>query len=145
MKDEDAGEVPVAFAVKPEKSQVTEDEIKQYISKQVNPTLQSISFLSIEKDKKRKNRERQAVFPLVSDKRTQHEFDDAGDILQENKTSFLHRSYSQGTIGQNPEEKSERKVGRHIIEDVTENLTLYFISLMIEKMSMYQGKDMYQT
>ncbi|KAJ6713198.1 4-COUMARATE--COA LIGASE 2 [Salix purpurea] len=35
MKDEDAGEVPVAFAVKSEKSQVTEDEIKQYISKQV--------------------------------------------------------------------------------------------------------------
>nr|AFZ78520.1 4-coumarate: CoA ligase [Populus tomentosa]APR63560.1 4-coumarate--CoA ligase family protein 3 [Populus tomentosa] len=35
MKDEDAGEVPVAFAVKSEKSQATEDEIKQYISKQV--------------------------------------------------------------------------------------------------------------
>ncbi|KAI5600582.1 hypothetical protein BDE02_01G033800 [Populus trichocarpa] len=35
MKDEDAGEVPVAFVVKSEKSQATEDEIKQYISKQV--------------------------------------------------------------------------------------------------------------
>ncbi|KAF9688829.1 hypothetical protein SADUNF_Sadunf01G0028700 [Salix dunnii] len=77
MKDEDAGEVPVAFAVKSEKSQVTEDEIKQYISKQVNPTLQSISFLLIEKEKKRKNREKQAVFPLVADKRAQHDFDDA--------------------------------------------------------------------
>ncbi|KAB5573056.1 hypothetical protein DKX38_000250 [Salix brachista] len=131
MKDEDAGEVPVAFAVKSEKSQVTEDEIKQYISKQVNPTLQSISFLLI------------AVFPLVADKRAHHDFDDAGDILQENKTSVLHRSYSQGTVRKNPEEKSERKVGRHVIEDV--NLTLYFISLMIEKMSMDQGKDMYQT
>ncbi|KAJ6945405.1 4-coumarate--CoA ligase [Populus alba x Populus x berolinensis] len=35
LKDEDAGEVPVAFVVKSEKSQATEDEIKQYISKQV--------------------------------------------------------------------------------------------------------------
>ncbi|CAK7336383.1 unnamed protein product [Dovyalis caffra] len=35
MKDEAAGEVPVAFVIKSEKSQVTEDEIKQYISKQV--------------------------------------------------------------------------------------------------------------
>ncbi|KAG6791184.1 hypothetical protein POTOM_000296 [Populus tomentosa] len=35
LKDENAGEVPVAFVVKSEKSQATEDEIKQYISKQV--------------------------------------------------------------------------------------------------------------
>ncbi|OMO65969.1 AMP-dependent synthetase/ligase [Corchorus olitorius] len=35
MKDEVAGEVPVAFVVKSEKSGITEDEIKQYISKQV--------------------------------------------------------------------------------------------------------------
>ncbi|KAL3609304.1 hypothetical protein D5086_000324 [Populus alba] len=35
LKDEDAGEVPVAFVVKSEKSQATEDDIKQYISKQV--------------------------------------------------------------------------------------------------------------
>nr|ADE95828.1 4-coumarate:CoA ligase 1 [Corchorus capsularis] len=35
MKDEVAGEVPVAFVVKSEKSEITEDEIKQYISKQV--------------------------------------------------------------------------------------------------------------
>ncbi|XVF74208.1 hypothetical protein PTKIN_Ptkin13bG0092000 [Pterospermum kingtungense] len=35
MKDEAAGEVPVAFVVKSEKSQIGEDEIKQYISKQV--------------------------------------------------------------------------------------------------------------
>ena len=49
LKDEDAGEVPVAFVVKSEKSQATEDEIKQYISKQVNPTLRSIYFLLIER------------------------------------------------------------------------------------------------
>ncbi|KAE8707977.1 4-coumarate--CoA ligase 1 [Hibiscus syriacus] len=35
MKDEAAGEVPVAFVVRSEKSQISEDEIKQYISKQV--------------------------------------------------------------------------------------------------------------
>ncbi|GMI77822.1 ARABIDOPSIS THALIANA 4-COUMARATE:COA LIGASE 1, 4-coumarate:CoA ligase 1, 4-COUMARATE:COA LIGASE 1 [Hibiscus trionum] len=35
MKDEASGEVPVAFVVRSEKSQISEDEIKQYISKQV--------------------------------------------------------------------------------------------------------------
>ncbi|EPS59940.1 hypothetical protein M569_14863 [Genlisea aurea] len=35
MKDEEAGEVPVAFVVKSNGTHVTEDEIKQYISKQV--------------------------------------------------------------------------------------------------------------
>ncbi|KDP41905.1 hypothetical protein JCGZ_26923 [Jatropha curcas] len=35
LKNEDAGEVPIAFVVRAEKSQITEDEIKQYVSKQV--------------------------------------------------------------------------------------------------------------
>ncbi|KAK2646326.1 hypothetical protein Ddye_021521 [Dipteronia dyeriana] len=35
MKDEAAGEVPVAFVVKSNGSKITEDDIKQYISKQV--------------------------------------------------------------------------------------------------------------
>ncbi|KAL8152489.1 hypothetical protein V2J09_010249 [Rumex salicifolius] len=35
MKDEAAGEVPVAFIVKSNGTQITEDDIKQYISKQV--------------------------------------------------------------------------------------------------------------
>ncbi|XVF87012.1 hypothetical protein PTKIN_Ptkin18bG0086200 [Pterospermum kingtungense] len=35
MKDEAAGEVPVAFVVRSDKSQIAEDEIKKYISKQV--------------------------------------------------------------------------------------------------------------
>lgn len=35
MKDEAAGEVPVAFIVRSNGSKITEDEIKQYISKQV--------------------------------------------------------------------------------------------------------------
>ncbi|GLT46207.1 hypothetical protein SLA2020_199810 [Shorea laevis] len=35
MKDEAAGEVPIAFVVKSSGSDITEDEIKQYISKQV--------------------------------------------------------------------------------------------------------------
>lgn len=36
MKDEVAGEVPVAFVVRANGSNISEDEIKQYISKQVN-------------------------------------------------------------------------------------------------------------
>ena len=35
MKDEAAGEVPVAFVVRSNGSKISEDEIKQYISKQV--------------------------------------------------------------------------------------------------------------
>lgn len=35
MKDESKGEVPVAFIVKSNGTQITEDEIKQFISKQV--------------------------------------------------------------------------------------------------------------
>ncbi|KAF9686303.1 hypothetical protein SADUNF_Sadunf03G0144800 [Salix dunnii] len=35
MKDEKAGEIPVAFVMKSENSQITEEEIMQYISKQV--------------------------------------------------------------------------------------------------------------
>ena len=36
MKDEAAGEVPVAFVVRSNGSKITEEDIKQYISKQVN-------------------------------------------------------------------------------------------------------------
>lgn len=35
MKDEVAGELPVAFVVRAHGSQITEEEIKQYVSRQV--------------------------------------------------------------------------------------------------------------
>lgn len=35
MKDEVAGEVPVAFVVRVEESQLTEDDVKNYVNKQV--------------------------------------------------------------------------------------------------------------
>ena len=38
MKDESKGEVPVAFIVKSNGTQITEDDIKQYVSKQVIKT-----------------------------------------------------------------------------------------------------------
>ncbi|KAI3463507.1 hypothetical protein Pfo_020170 [Paulownia fortunei] len=41
LKDEQAGEVPVAFVVKSNGSTVTEDEIKQFVSKQVSRSSQS--------------------------------------------------------------------------------------------------------
>jgi len=47
MKDEDAGEIPVAFVTKSENSQVTEEEIIQYISKQVNLNYSPVSFLLV--------------------------------------------------------------------------------------------------
>lgn len=36
MKDELAGEVPVAFVVRTKDSEITEDEIKKYVSQQVH-------------------------------------------------------------------------------------------------------------
>jgi len=39
MKDEAAGEVPVAFVVKSNGYEISEDDIKQYISKQVTISL----------------------------------------------------------------------------------------------------------
>lgn len=45
LKDEAAGELPVAFIVRSNGSKITEDEIKQYISKQVRFT-EIIGFIS---------------------------------------------------------------------------------------------------
>lgn len=39
MKDELAGEVPVAFIIRTEDSQISEDEIKQFVAKEVIPNL----------------------------------------------------------------------------------------------------------
>lgn len=36
MKDEQAGEVPVAFVVRSNGSTITEDEVKDFVSKQVS-------------------------------------------------------------------------------------------------------------
>lgn len=39
MKDELAGEVPVAFIIRTEGSQISEDEIKQFVAREVIPNL----------------------------------------------------------------------------------------------------------
>lgn len=48
MKDENAGEVPVAFVARLNGSKITEDEIKQYISKQVYFNLFAI-YISLDR------------------------------------------------------------------------------------------------
>jgi len=110
MKDEDSGEIPVAFVIKSENSQVTGEEIMQYISKQVNFNYSPVSFLLVNAKGNKKEIDK-LYFHWLLTKYSQHD-DDAGDILQENKTSVLRRSHSQGTIRQNLEEKFEREVGR---------------------------------
>jgi len=47
MKDEAAGEIPVAFVVRSNGSEITEDEIKQYISQQVNEGYVSYIFVVV--------------------------------------------------------------------------------------------------
>lgn len=44
MKDDAAGEVPVAFVVKSNDCQITEAEIKQFISKQVYICIRTDSY-----------------------------------------------------------------------------------------------------
>lgn len=46
MQDETAGEVPVAFVVRSNGSQINEDDVKQFISKQVNLDFNS-SFIQL--------------------------------------------------------------------------------------------------
>jgi 4-coumarate--CoA ligase len=42
MKDELAGEVPVAFIIRTEDSEISEDEIKQFVAKEVIPNFNSV-------------------------------------------------------------------------------------------------------
>lgn len=48
MKDDLCGEIPVAFIVQANGSEITEDEIKQYIAKQVRHAIHEryIAFIS---------------------------------------------------------------------------------------------------
>jgi len=47
MKEELAGEIPVAFVVRSNGAEITEDEIKQYISKQVKRGKKNNSSLKL--------------------------------------------------------------------------------------------------
>lgn len=44
MKEEAAGEVPVAFVVKSKDSELSEDDVKQFVSKQVKIELECHIF-----------------------------------------------------------------------------------------------------
>ncbi|KAE9462434.1 hypothetical protein C3L33_05641, partial [Rhododendron williamsianum] len=73
MKDEGAGEVPVAFVVRANGSKINEDEIKQYISKQVvfykrinrvSSLIQSLKLHRAKYSEKTLERSSQLVFPI---------------------------------------------------------------------------------
>jgi hypothetical protein len=46
MKDDSCGEIPVAFVVKSDGSKIIEDEIKQYVAKQVRLATDILKILS---------------------------------------------------------------------------------------------------
>jgi hypothetical protein len=49
MKDDRAGEIPVAFIMRTEGSEVTEDEIKQFVAKEVitmDPCIDALVYYS---------------------------------------------------------------------------------------------------
>lgn len=46
MKDELAGEVPVAFIIRTEGSEISENEIKQFVAKEVIPNLEFLKYLT---------------------------------------------------------------------------------------------------
>jgi hypothetical protein len=45
MKDELAGEVPVAFIIRSEGSEISENEIKQFVAKEVIPNLDFLNTI----------------------------------------------------------------------------------------------------
>lgn len=67
MQDEAAGEVPVAFVARTNGSQISEDDVKQYISKQViYPPLSPFSVFYFSENKKNINMNiRKKKFPVV--------------------------------------------------------------------------------
>jgi hypothetical protein len=102
MKDELAGELPVAFVVRSNGSDITEDEIKKYISKQVRITFMSgkLTLKYIEID---------LFFIDFS-----FLFISSGDFLQENSQGIFCGFDPKSTIWENFKKGIESTVSKRI-------------------------------
>ncbi|RRT57175.1 hypothetical protein B296_00027665 [Ensete ventricosum] len=101
MKDEATGEVPVAFVGRSNGSEITEDEIKQHVSKQVKLPPFHCIFCNIKNCiSKRVDNTSVASTKIL----TLRSLFLSGGLLQQDQQGLLYRGDSQGALRQDLEE-----------------------------------------